>query len=103
MLPLRSKPCPANVLSSAPKKNLDPTISTASLNFFSAIRNVQQPPINSRKMPVDYDSDSSDGEYESTNVLLGYASKEAGDDTISHLGGHPVRWKGAGTTQTSSY
>lgn len=39
-----------------------------------------------------YDSDSSDeGEdYTETNVLLGYASKEASSDTVSHLGGHPV-------------
>merc|ERR1712093_858783 len=37
-----------------------------------------------------YDSDSSGGEeddYTETNVLLGYASKEASDDTISYLGG----------------
>lgn len=41
-----------------------------------------------------YDSDSSDGEdgdYTVTNVLLGYTSDEARDDTISHLGGRPVR------------
>lgn len=39
-----------------------------------------------------YDSDSSDGgEFEETNVLLGYASKDAEEDTISKLGGHPVR------------
>lgn len=40
-----------------------------------------------------YDSDSSDGgeEYTETNVLLGYASNEATGDTISHLGGTPVR------------
>jgi hypothetical protein len=40
-----------------------------------------------------YDSDSSGGEEEDfteTNVLLGYASKEPGDDTISYLGGRPV-------------
>ncbi|KAF2155186.1 hypothetical protein K461DRAFT_238650 [Myriangium duriaei CBS 260.36] len=39
-----------------------------------------------------YDSDSSDGEedYTETNVLLGYASKDATDDTISHLGGQPA-------------
>lgn len=40
-----------------------------------------------------YDSDSSGGEdndYTETNVLLGYASKEAADDTISCLGGQPV-------------
>lgn len=37
-----------------------------------------------------YDSDSSDGEFEETNVLLGYASKEADDDTVSKLGGRPV-------------
>lgn len=39
------------------------------------------------------DSDSSDEENESfstTNVLLGYASKEPTDDTFSQLGGHPV-------------
>ena len=41
-----------------------------------------------------YDSDSSGGEgndYTETNVLLGYASKEPSDDTISQLGGRPVR------------
>lgn len=42
-----------------------------------------------------YDSDSSafdDAEdYAETDVLLGYAEKEPGDDTISHLGGWPVR------------
>ena len=40
-----------------------------------------------------YDSDSSGGEdeeYTETNVLLGYASKEPSDDTISQLGGNPV-------------
>ncbi|KAK7937241.1 uncharacterized protein PG986_014109 [Apiospora aurea] len=39
-----------------------------------------------------YDSDSSGGEeeeYTETNVLLGYASKDADDDTISRLGGRP--------------
>lgn len=42
-----------------------------------------------------YDSDSSafdDAEdYAETDVLLGYAEEEPGDDTISHLGGWPVR------------
>jgi pre-rRNA-processing protein TSR4 len=37
-----------------------------------------------------YESDSSDGEFEETSVLLGYASREADEDTISRLGGHPV-------------
>ena len=40
-----------------------------------------------------YDSDSSDGDdasYNTTNVLLGYASKEPTDDTFSQLGGFPV-------------
>ncbi|KAI0893010.1 programmed cell death protein 2 [Annulohypoxylon nitens] len=39
-----------------------------------------------------YDSDSSAGEEEEfteTNVLLGYASKDPGDETISRLGGRP--------------
>ncbi|KAF2972743.1 hypothetical protein GQX73_g682 [Xylaria multiplex] len=39
-----------------------------------------------------YDSDSSGGEEEDfteTNVLLGYASKDPGDDSISRLGGRP--------------
>jgi hypothetical protein len=38
------------------------------------------------------DSESSGGEEEftETNVLLGYASKDADDDTISRLGGRPV-------------
>ncbi len=39
-----------------------------------------------------YDSDSSGAQddYTETNVLLGYAAKDAADDTISHLGGRPV-------------
>lgn len=40
-----------------------------------------------------YDSDSSgaeDNDYTETNVLLGYATKEDADDTISQLGGRPV-------------
>lgn len=39
------------------------------------------------------DSDSSgaeDADYTETNVLLGYPSKDADDDTISRLGGRPV-------------
>jgi pre-rRNA-processing protein TSR4 len=40
-----------------------------------------------------YDSDSSAGEdapYTETSILLGYSSKEPTDDSISHLGAHPV-------------
>ncbi|KAG9235235.1 programmed cell death protein 2 [Amylocarpus encephaloides] len=40
-----------------------------------------------------YESDSDDGEdasYTETNVLLGYASEEPSDDTISYLGGVPT-------------
>ena len=39
-----------------------------------------------------YDSDSSDENdaYTITNTLLGYASKEPTDDSISQLGGLPV-------------
>jgi pre-rRNA-processing protein TSR4 len=41
-----------------------------------------------------YDSDSSgfddDGDYTETGVLLGYASEELIEDSISHLGGWPV-------------
>ena len=39
-----------------------------------------------------YDSDSSDeGEdFTETNTLLGYASKTASGDAVSHLGGSPV-------------
>lgn len=41
-----------------------------------------------------YDSDSTgledEGDYTDTGVLLGYASKEAVDDNISHLGGWPT-------------
>lgn len=37
-----------------------------------------------------YDSESDDETFTETNVLLGYASKEATDDTTSQLGGHPV-------------
>jgi len=39
------------------------------------------------------DSDSSDeesGSFTTTNVLLGYASKEPTDDVFSQLGGYPV-------------
>lgn len=41
-----------------------------------------------------YDSDSSfddEGDFSETNVLLGYAADEIVEDTISHLGGWPVR------------
>ncbi|KAL6870317.1 programmed cell death protein 2 [Trichoderma novae-zelandiae] len=44
---------------------------------------------------ADYASDSSEGEFTETNVLLGYASKEADEDTISKLGGTPD-WLDAG-------
>lgn len=40
-----------------------------------------------------YDSDDSldeEQDYTETDVLLGYASKDADDDTISRLGGRPV-------------
>lgn len=45
-------------------------------------------------MATTYDSDSDydDENYTETNVLLGYATKDATDDTTSQLGGHPVRW-----------
>lgn len=39
------------------------------------------------------DNESSDDEtdtFTTTNVLLGYASKEPTDDSFSQLGGHPV-------------
>lgn len=37
------------------------------------------------------DSSSEDeGPYTTTNVTLGYASRESTGDDISHLGGHPV-------------
>lgn len=41
-----------------------------------------------------YDSDSSAGEgddFTETNVLLGYASRDPKDESISRLGGRPVR------------
>ena len=38
------------------------------------------------------DSSSEDeGGYSTTNVTLGYASKEPTGDDISHIGGYPVR------------
>ncbi|KAI9822423.1 MAG: hypothetical protein M1827_000142 [Pycnora praestabilis] len=43
----------------------------------------------------DFSSDEEEG-YSSTNVLLGYASKEPTEDTISQLGGHP-RWLDSNT------
>ncbi|KAK2590821.1 hypothetical protein QQS21_011485 [Conoideocrella luteorostrata] len=36
-----------------------------------------------------YESDSSEGEFTETSVLLGYASKDSDDETISKLGGRP--------------
>lgn len=39
---------------------------------------------------ADYDSDSSQEEFTETNVLLGYATSDADEDTISRLGGRPV-------------
>jgi pre-rRNA-processing protein TSR4 len=40
-----------------------------------------------------YDSDSSvDEDFTETSVLLGYADEEVIEDTISHLGGWPVRF-----------
>ncbi|KAG6206580.1 hypothetical protein E4U35_001622 [Claviceps purpurea] len=36
-----------------------------------------------------HNSDSSDGEFTETKVLLGYASRDAEDETISKLGGRP--------------
>ena len=44
-------------------------------------------------MPLS-DNESSDDEtdaFTTTNVLLGYASKEPTDDSFSQLGGYPVR------------
>ena len=51
------------------------------------------------------DSDSSDNETESfqtTNTLLGYASKEPTDDPFSQLGGHPVSTQNT-STLTQAY
>lgn len=42
-----------------------------------------------------YDSDDSlddEQDYTETDVLLGYASKEANGETVSRLGGRPVCW-----------
>lgn len=42
-----------------------------------------------------YDSDDSlddDRSYTETDVLLGYASKDANGETVSKLGGRPVRF-----------
>ncbi|KAJ8126234.1 hypothetical protein O1611_g7406 [Lasiodiplodia mahajangana] len=53
-----------------------------------------------------YDSDSSGGEDEDfteTNVLLGYASKDPGDDSISRLGGRPVSYPGNGCLRIGTY
>ncbi|KAM5352040.1 hypothetical protein ACJ41O_004763 [Fusarium nematophilum] len=49
-----------------------------------------------------YDSDSSEGEFEETNVLLGYASKEADQDTISRLGGRP-EWLDPESAPSAAY
>ncbi|KAI1363661.1 programmed cell death protein 2 [Xylaria arbuscula] len=53
---------------------------------------------------ANYDSDSSAGEEEEfteTNVLLGYASKDPGDDSISRLGGRP-EWIDAETPPSAA-
>lgn len=53
-------------------------------NFFFCFKQLTMDP---------YDSDSSieeDGDFTETGVLLGYAAEEVIEDTISHLGGHPV-------------
>ncbi len=58
-------------------------------------------PFETPSIMAPYVSDSSGGEeddFTETNVLLGYASKEVGDDTISYLGGRPVGWKLLGET-----
>jgi hypothetical protein len=52
---------------------------------------------------AEYDSDSSledASEYTETGVLLGYATKESTDDTISRLGGHPVSTANSAPLQT---
>lgn len=36
-------------------------------------------------------SDDDDVSFTTTNVMLGYASKEPTDDSFSQLGGYPVR------------
>lgn len=52
--------------------------------------------------PYDSDSSLSDGEdFTETSTLLGFASPEIIDDTISHLGGWPVREEGACMTSQS--
>lgn len=42
-----------------------------------------------------YESDSSgfedEGDYTETGVVLGYASEEIIEDTVTHIGGWPVR------------
>ena len=40
--------------------------------------------------PNDSDSSDESGSFSTTNVLLGYASKEPTDDEFSQLGGYPV-------------
>ena len=39
----------------------------------------------------DSDSSDDDGSFTTTNVMLGYASREPTDDNFSQLGGYPVR------------
>lgn len=40
--------------------------------------------------PNDSDSSDESGSFTTTNVMLGYASKEATEDEFSQLGGYPV-------------
>lgn len=59
------------------QKVFDPTIANLNIHDYSTM--------------AAYESDSSDGDYTETSVLLGYTSKDADEETISRLGGLPVR------------
>lgn len=64
-------------------------------SFYRTLNNLELIPhiLLQARIMADYDSDSSlddTSEYTETGVLLGYATKDSTDDTISHLGGHPV-------------
>ena len=82
LLRVTSRVAPRKGLPTPGKKNLDPT----KLPYFFL-----QPKHTTQHKMADYDSDSSDGEFTETNILLGYASKDVEEDTISKLGGRPVR------------
>ena len=87
-------------------QNLDSdicSVSHATVDITNSLESFLQILLNLNSMSLN-DSDSSDeetGEYTTTKVLLGYASKEPTDDPFSQLGGCPVSTLSLGPCQAS--